>query len=548
MKNKVLNIIIVTLVLLCLGIATYLVISNVGSTNNVKPTIRFNRGSVVLRIGDEEVLTPQVTNLDNYELEWESSNSNVVFVNNGTIRGITKGNCTVKAKLKDYDIEASVIVIVKDIEIESIKLNKNVLEFTVDDTDELTYEISPENATDREVIWELTNKELVDFQDGKITALKSGVLAIRARAYNGVNDVCKVIINDKVIPISTIKVEKTSYELNIGDTITINPTIEPDDATDKTLVWESSDEKIVTVKKGTIKAISSGKAKITVSDKEKTVSTTIDIKVNPKANKFHFIKQSIITGDASDAILLESRGKFAMVDTGMQSTKDNEFVYNYLKQAGVKELEFILITHNHDDHVGGAVYLINSDIKVKSFYIKTYIGKDNKSGAGKKLYTNIINALKSKGIPIIYIDQSFRDGMGFQFEDMNITLYNTVQRMNQDSFKWGSENYNSVMELVKVNNLKVFLTGDSYSGGVMEEIINKIGSVDILKVPHHGYGTCSLNTKRALRLNPKYLIVTNGPISACTKYFSTDIPRYYTKAANGNAIIVDVTNGIKITY
>ena len=104
------------------------------------------------------------------------------------------------------------------------------------------------------------------------------------------------------------------------------------------------------------------------------------------------------------------------------------------------------------------------------------------------------------------------------------------------------------MELITVNNYKVFLTGDSYSGGIMNNISKKIGKVDVMKMPHHGYATCSINTEIANRLNPSYLIVTNNKITACRKHFNSNIPTYYVKASSKKATVVDLSDKIAITY
>ena len=544
MKNK-LNVIIAILATLCVGLSLYILLGK-DSIIKPNPTITLNRGTIILKIGEEETLKPIVENLDNYTLEWTSSNNNVATVIDGTIKAVNKGSSLITVKIKDYDVSTSVNVIVNEIEPESIKLDTNILELTVDDTYEFSYTLLPENATNKEVRWEVSDHNLVSFDNGKLTAIKSGVLSIRVIASNGIKDTCNILIKDKVVPVEKITIEKDSYELKIGDSITIKPTISPSNATDKTLIWESGDPSIATVSKGVIKAIKQGSVTITVSDSTKQVTKSINVTVTPKSQKIHFIKQSVVKADAGDAILIESDGKFAMVDTGLNTTGDNTFVYNYLKSVGVKELDFILITHCHDDHIGGVVSLVNSGIKINRFYIKTYIGKDGNSGTNSKLYSNAINALKSKNVPITYIDQSFSDGKSISFGSMNIKLYNTVQRMNEKRFLHGNENNNSVMELITVNNYKVFLTGDSYNGSIMGEIISKIGSVDVLKLPHHGYATCSLNSEKAARLNPKYIIVTNSKINACRSNFNSSIPTYYTRASSKNAIVVDLTNKIRI--
>ena len=87
-------------------------------------------------------------------------------------------------------------------------------------------------------------------------------------------------------------------------------------------------------------------------------------------NKIHFINVSL-TNLGSDAILLESNGHYAMIDTGEDydfpdgsdprypyREGDNtdyrnvmtERVMRHLKNVGVETLDFILITHAHSDH------------------------------------------------------------------------------------------------------------------------------------------------------------------------------------------------------
>ena len=63
--------------------------------------------------------------------------------------------------------------------------------------------------------------------------------------------------------------------------------------------------------------------------------------------------------------------------------------------------------------------------------------------------------------------------------------------MDKKEFIHGNENLNSIISLITVNGKKIFLTGDSEDDDIMTAIINKIGSVDIVKIPHHGFSTCS---------------------------------------------------------
>ena len=74
-----------------------------------------------------------------------------------------------------------------------------------------------------------------------------------------------------------------------------------------------------------------------------------------------------------DIIILESEGRFAMVDTGNPSSADR--IVAYLRALGAKSLDFIILTHFHSDHFG-ACEGIAQQLPVARIYIKTYSGCD----------------------------------------------------------------------------------------------------------------------------------------------------------------------------
>ncbi len=69
------------------------------------------------------------------------------------------------------------------------------------------------------------------------------------------------------------------------------------------------------------------------------------------ATRVHFLD----VGQA-DATLIEQDGHFALVDAGLRETQDA--VADYLRAAGVKELDYLILTHAHSDHLGGMRYIL----------------------------------------------------------------------------------------------------------------------------------------------------------------------------------------------
>ena len=77
------------------------------------------------------------------------------------------------------------------------------------------------------------------------------------------------------IPVQSITFDKTSYNLKIGDELTIVTTIEPSNATNKTITWGSSDSSIVSVNNGKLKALKSGTVTITATIDGKSANATV---------------------------------------------------------------------------------------------------------------------------------------------------------------------------------------------------------------------------------------------------------------------------------
>ena len=76
------------------------------------------------------------------------------------------------------------------------------------------------------------------------------------------------------------------------------------------------------------------------------VETTAATVADGESLTIHYID----VGQA-DCILLENEGKFMLIDGG--NREDSQLVVSYLEQQGVQELDAVICTHAHEDHVGG---------------------------------------------------------------------------------------------------------------------------------------------------------------------------------------------------
>ena len=82
----------------------------------------------------------------------------------------------------------------------------------------------------------------------------------------------------KIVPVTGVKIDGGDKYLKIGETLQLSATIEPSDATNKAIIWESSDNSKVTVdEKGLVTAIAKTGAEITVITKDGKYEDTIAV-------------------------------------------------------------------------------------------------------------------------------------------------------------------------------------------------------------------------------------------------------------------------------
>lgn len=325
--------------------------------------------------------------------------------------------------------------------------------------------------------------------------------------------------------VKSIKLNKTSATIVIGNTLQLVKTITPSNATTK-LTWSSNNSKVATVDgNGKVKAIAKGTATITV----KTANgkkATCQVKVIEKpayTTKLNGHTVKLPAGDdrvyiidtqdwdaknnrysTSDAIIIESNGKFAMIDTGLKRTSKR--VMQYLNDLGVKELEFVFITHAHIDHAGGFPTIANSNIKVKGLYIKD-ISKSTSNRMA--VYNMAIAAAKKNNIKIYNVSNSKYQTL--KCGDFTFKLYNTPDRLIKAG-KDNKENVNSVTALTKIHGKKLYFAADIVNDGYVncnaENIAAKaVGKIDFYKVAHHLYSPNNSVTAMKI-LNPSYAVAT----------------------------------------
>ncbi len=232
---------------------------------------------------------------------WSSDKTSVATVDaNGKVTAVKAGKAiiTVTAtngtEVTTDDKTASCTVTVT--EAETAALKTNVIGVTLDhdtvllaegESVTLTATVAPANATDKTVICTSSNKTVATVDNsGKVIAVAAGTTIITVTATNGTDDTaddktatCEVTVTEAKTKtdITGITLDKTTVSLEMEQTETLAVTVEPEDATDKTVTFRSGDENIVTVdEEGKITAVAEGSTMIMVTATNGTESADDD--------------------------------------------------------------------------------------------------------------------------------------------------------------------------------------------------------------------------------------------------------------------------------
>ena len=264
-------------------------------------------------------------------------------------------------------------------------------------------------------------------------------------------------------------------------------------------------------------------------------------------NKIHFINVSP-TNLGSDAILLESNGHYAMIDTGedydFPDDSDPRYPYHdgtntdyrnvmtervmrHLKNVGVETLDFILITHAHSDHIGNADELMEN-FNVNKVYMKRY--SDSRITDKERLwdsqynYDKVLAVASQKGIPVI--QDISKEQAHFYLGDMDIQLYNYENKYtNGQLTPVVDDNSNSIISVITVNGKKIFSAGDLNNLDYLNEDRYGpiIGKVDMMKFNHHFDAEFSNTSNFLQHLHPSIVVQTSSNDPWKNHHLATDV-------------------------
>lgn len=166
--------------------------------------VRLNQNEAALSIGDTKQLTASVVpdNATNKVITWRSSNSEIATVSaQGLVAAVAAGTAIVSAISQDGGKIATCIVTIIQ-PVTNVNLNKTTLPLIAGDTEQLTANIAPANATNKTVTWNSSNTAVATVNTyGLVTAVAAGTATITVITQDG-NKTANCTVT--VTPIATI--------------------------------------------------------------------------------------------------------------------------------------------------------------------------------------------------------------------------------------------------------------------------------------------------------------------------------------------------------
>lgn len=275
---------------------------------------------------------------------------------------------------------------------------------------------------------------------------------------------------------------------------------------------------------------------ITASDARTVLRMSVGLEefvyISDKDKESFFEVHFIDVGQA-DCSLIICDGETLLIDGG--NVADSSLVVSYLLSEGVEELNYVINTHAHEDHVGGLNGPLNKFTVTEAVFAP-------ETGADTDCYNDFLTAVEKQGLEITVPETGDSFGLG----SSTVTF---IAPIHED---YSNLNNTSIVVKITYEETSFLFTGDIEREA--EEDILAAGadiSADVLKVGHHGSETST--TYPFLReIMPEIAVISvaegkyGHPAEAVlsrfrdsdTKVYRTDMQGHIKITSDGKALTV----------
>ena len=204
---------------------------------------------LTLAVGDtyQVLATPNPKNSTENTFSWKSKDPSIATVNaSGKVTGVKAGETIITVKTKKGDVQYLYVTVCD--QVTDMKLNYEKKTIYKGKKFTLKAIFTPANASNKKVRWSSSNTKVVSVTSkGVVSGLRGGAAVITAVSEDG-GHVAACVVTVKQ-PVTSISLNKSSYTLGIGKTITLKAKVKSSYSSNQTLKWTSSNVKIATVSK-----------------------------------------------------------------------------------------------------------------------------------------------------------------------------------------------------------------------------------------------------------------------------------------------------------
>lgn len=252
--------------------------------------VSIDQGYIALDKGKTKTLTATVSPsyATNKSLRWETGDASVATVNqDGVVTARGAGTTCICAYSQDGSNKSSCCEVSVNVPVESVTINTSSLLMRVGEYDYLYAEVCPTDAVNKLIRWTSSNTSVVWVNEatGRVEARGIGSATIYATAQDGtgVRGSCAIQV-EPPIPVQGIDICCNTYTMNVGDTTYLSYDIYPSDATNKSVVWCSSNPSVASVDadSGEIIANKVGNTIITVTTNDGSFVTSCELSVKER--------------------------------------------------------------------------------------------------------------------------------------------------------------------------------------------------------------------------------------------------------------------------
>lgn len=207
--------IVLLAVTICLVLCSVL-----GYSEEAQQTITFESDNYSVGVGKSITLKAIISPKKNIKLEWTSSNEEVATVSaKGAVKGVSVGETTITVKAVDSDSISASCKVTVVIPVKKISFTDKNVSMAVDTTWQLDANITPENATNKDIEWTSSNEKVATVNEaGIITGVSKGSAKITATAVDGgkAKGVINVKVNEYDMVFTSDKPQKAKYYYGSG--------------------------------------------------------------------------------------------------------------------------------------------------------------------------------------------------------------------------------------------------------------------------------------------------------------------------------------------